>query len=358
MRYVSFVATLLLASALSAQSAVDTQPSATEQYAIYVINRARHDPQAYDTEQSLGGVLAGITPSQPLAVHLRLITSSRFHSAEMGANGYFAHQSAVTSQWPNQMERNAGFPLKSSFPNTANNVESLAVTYTTGSSISYSADAAIRALILDTGVNPPGHRYHLLAWGGSSSEISFYRQFREIGAGYATGYAPTGTPLSGAGAYWSIHTGVRDADSPWITGVVFNDANANLRYDLGEGLAGVTVSIGTSSTTTNSQGGYSIMAPTGSYNMTCSGGSFIGTATATANVSADNIEVDFRSGVATGDVNFGAGSAPPPPGGGSSGSDTGSGGCTTGESATCFALLLAVVGCFLWSAAAYRRFAV
>jgi uncharacterized protein YkwD len=346
---IALLALLVFAAPLVAQSAVDSQPSASEQYAIYIINRARHNPQTYDTEQSLGGILAGITPSPPLAIHLRLITSSRFHSNEMGQNGYFAHQSAVTSQWPNQMERNAGYPLKSSFPNTSNNVESIACTYTTGSSISYSAQAAIRALIEDSGVSPPGHRYHLLAWGGNSGEIAFYRQFREIGTGYATGYAPTGTPLSGAGAYWAIHTGVRDADAPWITGVVYNDANSNGLYDQGEGLAGVSVSSGTSSATSNSQGGYSIQVAAGSFNMSCSGGSFVGTATGVANVSTDNVEVDFKSGVAAADINFGGGSIGGPGPGGSSNSDSASGGCSTDESAAWFATLLSVVACGLFT---------
>ena len=349
MRFALLVA-LLLASPVFAQTAVDSQPNNAEMLAIYEINRARHDPQAYDTANALGGILVGITPSPPLAVHLRLTTSSRFHSQEMATNGYFAHTSPITGNQPNLMVRNAGYPLIASFPSAANNLESLACQFTSsGGGISYAAATAIRNLIVDTGVSPPGHRYHLLAWGGSQSEINFYRQFREIGVGYVEGFRPespfsAGTPPDGSGAYYSIHTGVRDVSNPWLTGVVFNDTNANGRYDLGEGLAGVTVSVtgpASGTATTNNAGGWSFQASAGTWNLTCSGGSFAGSGAAQAVIATDNVEVDFRSGQASGDVNFGTGSITPPPGGGSTGGGDSGGGCSTNGAWT--PLLLALM---------------
>ncbi|KAA0218226.1 hypothetical protein EDM80_01575 [bacterium] len=364
---------VLLASPLIAQSSVETPPSNTEALAIYEINRARANPQAYDSANSLGGILAGITPASPLALNERLVTSSRFHSTEMAQNGYFAHTSAITGNQPNLMVRNAGYPLISSFPNAANNLESLACQFTPSSGgISYSAPNAIRALIVDSGVSPPGHRYHLLAWGGSSSEINFYRQFREIGTGYAEGFRPempfsSSTPPDGSGAYWSIHTGVRDTTVYFICGFVYNDSNSNGRYDLGEGLGGVTVSANGGGSvvvnaTTNSAGMYWLNLNPATWTLTCSGGSFGGPTYAQVTLSTNNVAVDFRQGNVNVDVNFGAwgalagsavqnGSTNPGPGsGGTSGtgsgggsgggggggtpassSDSGGGGCTTQE---------------------------
>jgi uncharacterized protein YkwD len=386
---------VLLASPLLAQSSVETAPSNTEALAIYEINRARANPQAYDTANSLGGILTGVAPANPLALNERLITSSRFHSTEMATNGYFAHTSAITGNQPNLMVRNAGYPLISSFPSAANNLESLACQFTSSSSgISYSAPNAILALIVDSGVSPPGHRYHLLATGPSAS---FYAQFREIGTGYAEGFRPespfsAGTPPDGSGAYWAIHTGVRDTAVYFICGVVYNDANTNGRYDLGEGLNGVTVSANGGGSVivnalTNSAGMYWLNLNPATWTLTCSGGTFGGPTYAQVTLTTNNIAVDFRAGNSTVDVNFGAwgaltgsgtqnGSTNPGVGsGGTSGSgsggggtpgpgpstggssDTGGGGCTTDEHTVWFAALLAMLACALWSATRFRRWA-
>jgi len=339
----------IFASFALCQANVATPPSPAEATAIYEINRARANPQAYDTEQSLGGVLAGITPWHPLALNDRLVTSSRFHSAEMGTNGYFAHTSVVTGNQPNLMARNAGYPLKASFANAANNLESLACLFTSSSGgISYAPGTAIRALILDAGVTPPGHRYHLLAWGATSGEQNFYRQFYEVGTGYATGFRPenpysSSTPPDGSGAYWSIHTGVRDTTLYFVLGMVYTDANTNGRYDTGEGLGGVTVSANGGGTTvvnatTNSEGMYWLQVNPATWTLTVSGGGFSGTRYAQVTVTTANISVDFRSNSTSADVSFGSwgalatsatqnGSIDPGPGtGGTGGSGSGGGG--------------------------------
>ena len=343
MRLLIAVPALLLAGSLSAQSSTSTSPTAAEQTFLYEVNRARSNPAAYDSEKGLGGVCNSITPSRPLALNGNLVTSARFHSSEMAQYGYFDHQSQVTSQWPNQMARNAGYPLKSSLPNDANNIESLAAR---GSS-SYDPVSAVEALIEDAGVNPPGHRYHLLAWGGSQSHIDFTRQFTEAGPGFASGQGWSG---GGSGAYWSFHTGVRDQSNlAFIGGVVYDDTNNNGRYDSGEGLSGVTVSMShwssgqqQGSVTTGPGGGYVIQSNNGVYVLEVSGGSFGGTRWSKVTVANyENIQVDFRSNSMDVDTNFGAwgalgdsgtadGSQPPPPppsgGGGSTGGGSGGGG--------------------------------
>ncbi|MBX3458703.1 MAG: hypothetical protein KF696_01915 [Planctomycetes bacterium] len=310
---------------------------------MYEVNRARANPQGYDTEKGLGGVCNGITPAHPLALNERLVTSSRFHSAEMAQHGYFAHTSPITGHQPNKMARNAGYPLKSSYPDAANYIESLAGIFGSSSSISYEATAAVRALILDAGVNPPGHRYHLLSWGGSQAQIDTARLNRECGAGYATGIGANGYA---AGAYWAFHTGVRDTSVTFIAGVVYNDANDNGRFDNGEALPGVTVKLINWNTqqqvgtfTTGAGGAYTHQAGNGTWVLEVSGGSFSGTRWAKITVSGQNVQVDFRSNSNNADINFGSwgqlpGSASvdgstmpaPPPTSGGGGGGTGGGG--------------------------------
>ncbi|MBK9973908.1 MAG: hypothetical protein IPP14_03945 [Planctomycetes bacterium] len=283
---------LALAGALAlAGGSLCAQPTANEQAMVYELNRARNNPQRYDTEQSLGGLLTGIAASQPLVVNSNLFASARFHADEMATNNYFGHQSAVTGDWPNKMARDAGYPLHSSLSNTANNIESLGAGYA-------DVQVCLRALIEDNGVSPPGHRYHLLATGPSAS---FYLQMREVGTGYAFNAGSTYQ------RYYAVHTGYRNADSAWLTGVVYTDSNGNGRYDQGEGLSGVTITASNGTpvqTTTNAQGGYAIAVAAGNWAVTCAGGSFAGTGTANVVVSTLNVACDFASGRSEGEVDF------------------------------------------------------
>lgn len=143
--------------------------------------------------------------------------------------------------------------------------------------------------------------------------------FREVGTGYATGKrwdsaaaypSPAPNPPAGSGAYWTIHTGVRATSKPFLTGIVYNDANSNGRFDLNEGISGVTVyawqGSGTPlSTTTNAGGGWAIEVLAGTWGVTAYGGTFGGPKYAEVTVSASNIAVDFRSNSNDVDVNFG-----------------------------------------------------
>lgn len=69
---------------------------ADEQLFVYLLNKIRHDPQAYDEEAGLGGILDGVEGRQPLAVNDDLFASAEFHAEEMADNNYFGHQSDVT----------------------------------------------------------------------------------------------------------------------------------------------------------------------------------------------------------------------------------------------------------------------
>ena len=271
--------------------AAPQEPSNIEQLIIYELNRARNNPARFDQENNLGGLISATAPQPPLAVNNNLVGSASFHAEEMATFNYFAHQSAVTGDWPNKMARDNGYPLPSFYPNTgstANNIESIAA-----GTIITTAVSVLTLLIVDAGVDPPGHRIHLLA------TDPFFQTHREIGTGNAFNNSATFKN------YFSIHTAVRDSGgNQFLTGVVYNDANGNRRYDLGEGLGGVTVSNGVTSVQTNAAGGWSIEVSPGASTVTASGGGFVGTASANVTVAASNIEVDFASGNSIGEVNF------------------------------------------------------
>jgi hypothetical protein len=263
--------------------------SAEEQLLIYDLNRGRNDPVRFGQEHPRVTVdLSDVTPRPPLAVNAALVASSGFKAAEMAANNYFAHQSEVTGQWPNAAARACGYALPDFYPSDTNNIESLAAGFPA------TIVNLLENLIEDDGVVPPGHRIHLFA------TSDFFASHREIGAGFATDLS------SDFHNYLSIHTAVSDETDVFLTGVVFNDANGNERYDLNEGLGGVTVSDGTRNTTTNSAGGWSIRTAPGARTVTASGGPFSGTATAQVTAADQNIEIDFLSGLTTASINFAA----------------------------------------------------
>lgn len=265
-------------------------PTSDEQLFVYLLNQIRHDPQAYDDEAGLGGILDGVAARQPLAVNADLFDSARFHAAEMADNNYFGHQSQVTGDWPNQMAVDQGYMLPGYFDLDANYIESIAA----GNLYGNPADV-IELLIVDEGVPSLGHRKHLLGI------EDFYAQAREIGIGH-------GFNLSSVyDHYWAAHITFSDPDDTFLTGVVYQDTNANQAFSLNEGLAGVTVSINGQplQTQTNTAGGWSIQVPgPGTYTVQVSGGSFVGTATSTVVVGADNREIDFISGLSIGIVDF------------------------------------------------------
>lgn len=264
-------------------------PTSDEQLFVYLLNKIRHDPQAYDDEQSLGGILDSVQARPPLAVNADLFDSARFHAVEMADNNYFAHQSAVTGDWPNKMAEDQGYDLPFYFELDANYIESIA-----GGNAFNTPAVVIRALIVDAGIPSLGHRRHLLG-------MDDYAGNKEIGIGH-------GFNLSSAyDHYWAAHITFSDDSDTFLTGVVYQDTNANQAFSLNEGLAGVTVSINGQplQTQTNTAGGWSIQVPgPGTYTVQVSGGSFVGTATSTVVVGADNREIDFISGSTTGVVDF------------------------------------------------------
>lgn len=258
-----------------------------EQQFVYLLNYARNNPAAYQAEYHLAADLSQAPARPPLAVNDKLFASAGGHAEEMAQFNYFNHQSQVTGKWPNQMALDQGYQLPSFFAGDANYIESIAA----GTFYSQAQDA-LNALLIDAGVPSLGHRNHLLGID------SFNADNREIGVGHA--FNSTSTYDN----YWAIHSTRHTPSDEFLTGVVFRDQNTNGRYDVGEGLPGVTIAVGTASTQTNAAGGWSLPAKPGSAKVQASGGAFQGTSTALLDVGTSNVEVDFLSGRVAGVVGF------------------------------------------------------
>ena len=234
---------------------------------VYELNRARWNPVAY-------GAAANVTwdnmvARPPLALDDRLLESSQSKADEMAVYGYFAHRSQVTGLWPNQLARNAGYPLGSDFAVEANNVESLH----SGSPVVFD--------VLTSFAKSPIHRRHLFG-------ESWFENHREIGVG-----------RSAIENFWAVHTAFRPDIRPLVTGVVFADGNDNDRMDFGEGLPGVTVHVGDQTVVTNAGGGYSLEVAAGSHTVTVFGSGFSGVSRGEIRVETYNVGVDFVSGSRT-----------------------------------------------------------
>src|SRR5262245_28285539 len=80
--------------------------AAEEQLFVYVLNRARHDPVAYQIEQSLPVDLSGVASQPPLAVNDKLFNSTEFHASDMATRNYFSHNTPE-GLTPNEMVTNA-----------------------------------------------------------------------------------------------------------------------------------------------------------------------------------------------------------------------------------------------------------
>ena len=192
--------------------------------------------------------VASLAPRPALAVNDTLGASAQFHSAEMADHGYFDHRSAVTGEYTNELVRRHGYPLPSWYPDAANNVESIAGGHQSASSA------------LEGFMNSDGHRQHLMG------EVSFFLDHRED--------RDRVRQRSGI-AVWALlhgaHRVSRRRPGTDLTGVVFSETHGDNFMDVGEGLAGVTVSAAGTSVDTNDGGGWSIAAGPGTWEVTASG---------------------------------------------------------------------------------------
>jgi hypothetical protein len=260
-------------------------PTDIEQYYLTLLDDARFNPSAYGA--ALGLDLSGVAPSQPLAMSPLLVESARMHSQDMIAQGYFAH---VTPQGadPGARIAAAGFVANGWAESIETNTEPSSYGGTFPADFaSWDAGVSLSDLIVDQGVPDLGHRVMLLDIGGLDQAM------RQVGVGIASqdatsagfSYRQTDTMIDLAGT---------TSTQPFLTGVVFHDAAGKGRYEPGEGLGGVTVSIaGVGSTITMDAGGYAIPLAPGTYTVTASGGGLPAPIARTVVLGNDNVRLDF-----------------------------------------------------------------
>jgi uncharacterized protein YkwD len=231
------------------------QPTAAEQLLLEQLNDARANPAAYGAR--IGVDLSGVAPAQPLAFNPDLIAAATQHALDMNARGYFDH---VTPDGMDPGQRLTIFGV---------NWASWGESSVAGTNYTSTSDA-LHAMIADDGVPDLDHRKQLLA-----IDAAFQGE-NQIGIGIVQ----NGTgPLQN---YYTLDTAATDG-TPFLTGVVYKDINANGHYDIGEGVPGVTLTVTTgggdgraaglavTTFTTWNTGGYSIALAPGNYTVTATG---------------------------------------------------------------------------------------
>ncbi|HYF49172.1 MAG TPA: CAP domain-containing protein [Planctomycetota bacterium] len=304
-------------SAPSAASRAPTQqwdagdPTAAEQHVLEIINRARANPTAEGTRLGID-IKEGLTASEqalvgvrpPLAMNKALLAAARAHSQDMWTRSFFAHNNP-DGKSPFTRMTDAGYSWTLAGENIA-----------TGSA--HTPAQLEDLLMIDAGVPGRGHRINLL-------DIRSGSFFREVGIGVFDGASPNGMGFKN---FLTQDFGTQSV-GPFVVGVVYNDANKNGFYDIGEGLAGVNVSpdTGTHFAVTSTSGGYAFpVATSGSITITASGGPLTSAVTQTVALAGSNVKVDFTP---TGVVPGGG-----TPGGGTPGGGTPGGGTFTSKSKT------------------------
>ncbi|MDQ3187085.1 MAG: CAP domain-containing protein [Pseudomonadota bacterium] len=217
-----------------------SQANSYEQYMLELINAERAKVSA-----------------QPLAFDGDLNESAANHSAWMISTDTFSHTGTGGSSPGDRMD-SAGYVFSGSFA-WAENIAWM----------STRAPAGLQNEVeqLHTNLmNSSGHRANLLN-----------ANYSEIGVGLEVGQYGN---YEGA---FVTQNFARTASNPFLTGVAFDDLDGDKRYDIGEGLGGLTISARNNATDaikttkTDPAGGYEMELATGNYTASFSGSGFVTT---------------------------------------------------------------------------------
>jgi hypothetical protein len=259
-------------------------PTADEQYTLEVINRARANPTAegtrlgIDIKEGLSSTAAALVGTRPpLAMNSILLGTARAHSQDMYVNHYFMHPD-LSGNDPFTRMTNAGYNWQIAAENIA-------------ASSNATCAQLEDLLMVDSGITDRGHRENLL-------DIRNQPYTREVGVGF---YGASGANASGFRDLLTQDFGATAGSAPFVVGVVYNDANGNGFYDIGEGLAGITVTpdAGSYKATTGTAGGYAFPSVSGTRTITFTGTALGGTVVKTVTVGTANVKVDAKKSEAT-----------------------------------------------------------
>lgn len=271
-------------------------PTPEEQLMLEYINRARANPPAEgdrlatttdpDVRQSyqyfsvdlnkVRSDFQGYPARPPLAFHPLLIQAARLHSQDMQRNDFQDHIGSDGST-PGQRLQRVGYTASSYGENVFAYANSMWHAHC-GFNVDWGADNQ----------QTLGHRRNIMNFDGSVI-------YTEIGIGVVQ----DNNPSTRVGPYIVTQNFGRGSQV-YILGVVYRDRNGNGFYDIGEGLAGVTItpSRGNYYAVTSTSGGYAIPVTglTGSITLTAQGAGIVASRTVT--LSGVNVKVDFTQDVA------------------------------------------------------------
>jgi len=230
----------LVAATTHGQLYSQGEPTPYEQYLLEMVNAARANPSAeasrlgIELNQGLSAGTISAERKQPLVYHPVLIQSARYHSSWMLATGAFSHTGANGSS-PTQRASWFGY------------------SHGVAENIAYQASTTALDLAAATRANheslfrSPDHRINLLA-----------DSYGVAGFGQQSGALNGWNVLMLTQNFSEGGTGIDSG--PFVTGVVYNDSNANGAYDPGEGVANVQVTLDAGSyyTASSASGGFAI----------------------------------------------------------------------------------------------------
>lgn len=289
------------------------EPTDDEQFYLELLNRTRMNPTAEGVRlantqdaDTLGAYkffqvdltkfqadLAALPPLPPLAFEPRLTQAARGHSQWMFDHGLQAHNetSPAGSTNPLDVVNTLGTRITASgYPLT-----------TAGESIfafAASVENGHAGYEVDWGngpggvQNPPGHRNN-----------NHNAAFREIGIGVLNGRNTVTNLINGIPTFANVGPqlvtfdfGARQNPQPLVTGVVYYDLNENQFYDPGEGIGGVTVSLGdnTAFALTSASGGYALPSADGLQQVTFGGQNLPATVRSAVVSGGNNLKLDLR----------------------------------------------------------------
>ncbi len=245
-------------------------PSDEEQMYLELVNYARADPAgealrfAQTTDPTLLESYEYFTVdlelfvsdtsqypvAPPLAFEPRLIQAARGHSQWMLDHGIQSHDQSNPTVTTAQRITASGYPWQ-------RYGESI-YAYAQGPEHGHAGFEVDWGFGPGGMQDPPGHR-----------DNNHDPSYREVGIGVIRGQGLNGTGPSAV----TINFAARLTQPPLVTGVAYYDVNANHRYDLGEGVGGITVTVSGSSwfAVTTASGGYAIPTTNGARSVTFSG---------------------------------------------------------------------------------------
>ncbi|MBU3698956.1 MAG: hypothetical protein FGM33_02950 [Candidatus Kapabacteria bacterium] len=270
-------------------------PTPEEQLMLEYINRARANPaeegvRLLDTkDQAVQGAysyfkidavktkqaFAGYPERPPLAFHPLLIESSRNHTKDMDEKNFQGHTSSNGDELGQRYVKVGYASMGQYGENVAAYSESV-----------WHGHCGLNVDWGEENQRVLGHRRNIMNYEGGAV-------YTEIGIGIT--YNGKGLMQGWVGPYVVTQNfGMRS--QRYILGVVYLDKNNNGFYDIGEGVEGVkiTPSRGSYYAVSSASGGYAIpYTGTGSVTLSASGGGLPAAMSKTADLSGQNVKVDF-----------------------------------------------------------------